>query len=88
MDRYITLILIYLTFNLPIVIWIVTDQFRGIPYDLDEAARMEGASQFMTMLGAPIGQVRRGSARGAPERHSDAHTTLLRGHGEIGRAHV
>ena len=31
LDRHITLILIYLTFNLPIVIWIVTDQIRGIP---------------------------------------------------------
>jgi len=49
LDRHITLILIYLTFNLPIVIWIVTDQFRGVPYDLDEAARMEGASQFTIM---------------------------------------
>mgnify|MGYP001826765285 CR=1 FL=1 len=50
LDKHITLILIYLTFNLPIVIWIVTDQFRGIPYDLDEAARLEGASQFTIMM--------------------------------------
>jgi len=49
LDRHITLILIYLTFNLPIVIWIVTDQFRGVPHDLDEAARLEGASQFTIM---------------------------------------
>ncbi len=49
LDKHITLILIYLTFNLPIVIWIVTDQFRGIPYDLDEAARLEGSSQFRIM---------------------------------------
>ena len=49
LDRHITLILIYLTFNLPIVIWIVTDQFRGIPYDLDEAAKLEGASQLTIM---------------------------------------
>ena len=49
LDKHITLILIYLTFNLPIVIWIVTDQFRGIPIDLDEAARLEGASQFTIM---------------------------------------
>ncbi|MGS4946518.1 carbohydrate ABC transporter permease [Meridianimarinicoccus sp. RP-17] len=49
LDKHITLILIYLTFNLPIVIWIVTDQFRGIPYELDEAARMEGATQFTIM---------------------------------------
>jgi len=50
LDKHITLVLIYLTFNLPIVIWIVTDQFRGIPYDLDEAARLEGASQSTIML--------------------------------------
>ena len=49
LDKHLTLILIYLTFNLPIVIWIVTDQFRGVPYDLDEAARLEGASQFRIM---------------------------------------
>lgn len=49
LDKHVTLVLIYLTFNLPIVIWIVTDQFRGIPYELDEAARLEGASQFTIM---------------------------------------
>ena len=49
LDQHITLILIYLTFNLPIVIWIVTDQFRGIPVELDESARMEGASHFTIM---------------------------------------
>ncbi|MCY4196242.1 MAG: carbohydrate ABC transporter permease [Rhodobacteraceae bacterium] len=56
LDRHITLILIYLTFNLPIVIWIVTDQIRGIPFELDEAARLEGASQFtiMTRICLPL----------------------------------
>ncbi len=46
LDTHIVLILIYLTFNLPIVIWICTDQFRAIPTDLDEAAALEGASQW------------------------------------------
>jgi multiple sugar transport system permease protein len=45
-DTHIALILMYLTFCLPIVIWICTDQFRSIPYDLDEAASLEGASQW------------------------------------------
>lgn len=44
-DTHLALILMYLTFTLPIVIWICTDQFRAIPYDLDEAALLEGASQ-------------------------------------------
>lgn len=46
LDTHITLILIYLTFNLPIVIWICTDQFRSIPREIDEAAVLEGASQW------------------------------------------
>jgi multiple sugar transport system permease protein len=46
LDSYIVLILIYLTFNLPIVVWICTDQFRSIPPDLEQAARLEGANQF------------------------------------------
>ena len=46
LDRHITLILIYLTFNLPIVVWICTDQFRSIPREIDEAALLEGASQW------------------------------------------
>jgi multiple sugar transport system permease protein len=45
-DTHIALILMYLTFTLPIVIWICTDQFRSIPYDLDEAAMLEGAGQW------------------------------------------
>ena len=46
LDTHLVLILIYLTFNLPIVIWICTDQFRSIPRDLNEAAALEGASEF------------------------------------------
>ncbi len=45
-DTHLALILMYLTFTLPIVIWICTDQFRSIPKELDEAAMLEGASQF------------------------------------------
>jgi multiple sugar transport system permease protein len=45
-DTHLALILMYLTFTLPIVIWLCTDQFRAIPKELDEAALLEGASQW------------------------------------------
>jgi len=47
LDTHLVLVLIYLTFNLPIVIWICTDQFRSIPHEIEQAARLDGASQFM-----------------------------------------
>jgi multiple sugar transport system permease protein len=46
LNTRVVLVLIYLTFNLPIVVWICTDQFRSIPPDLEQSARLEGASQF------------------------------------------
>jgi multiple sugar transport system permease protein len=47
LNTHLVLILIYLTFTLPIVVWICTDQFRSIPRDLEQSARLEGASQFL-----------------------------------------
>jgi multiple sugar transport system permease protein len=46
LDTHIVLILVYLTFNLPIVVWICTDQFRSVPSELEQAARLDGANQF------------------------------------------
>lgn len=46
LNTRLVLVLIYLTFTLPIVVWICTDQFRSIPSDLEQSARLEGADQF------------------------------------------
>ena len=46
LDTQLVLILIYLTFNVPIVVWICPDQFRNIPKELDEAATLEGYNSF------------------------------------------
>ncbi len=43
-DTYWILVLVYLTFTTPIVVWICTDQFRTIPRELDEAALLDGAT--------------------------------------------
>ena len=56
LDTQIALILIYLTFNVPIVIWICADQFRNIPKELDEAATLEGYNSFAIFwrIGLPL----------------------------------
>ena len=50
------LILIYLTFYVPIVVWICADQFRNIPKELDEAATLEGYNSFAIFwrVGLPL----------------------------------
>ncbi len=50
LDTPLVLILIYLTFNIPIVVWICSDQFRSIPKELDEAAMLEGYGPFRIFL--------------------------------------
>ena len=50
LDTTWALILIYLTFNVPIVVWICADQFRNIPKELDEAATLEGYSSSAIFL--------------------------------------
>jgi multiple sugar transport system permease protein len=46
LDTHLVLVLIYLSFCLPIVVWICTDQFRSIPPDLEQAARLDNANQW------------------------------------------
>jgi multiple sugar transport system permease protein len=43
-DTRLGLILVYLTFNVPLVVWLCVDQFRVIPKELDEAAMVDGAN--------------------------------------------
>jgi multiple sugar transport system permease protein len=44
------LILVYTLMVLPIVIWIMRDQFGTIPIELEEAARVDGATVWGTFL--------------------------------------
>jgi multiple sugar transport system permease protein len=45
-DRGITLAIVYLSFNLPFVVWILMGFFESIPADLEEAAQVDGATPF------------------------------------------
>jgi multiple sugar transport system permease protein len=49
MDTRTGLILIYMTFNLPLVIWMMQPFFDAVPASLEEAALMDGAS-FSTVF--------------------------------------
>jgi len=44
------LMLIYLTFNVPLVIWLCLDQFRSIPTEIDEQAKVDGCNLFQTFF--------------------------------------
>ena len=50
LDTLAALILAYSTFSLPFVVWIMAGYFQGVPRELEEAARIDGASQFQAFL--------------------------------------
>jgi multiple sugar transport system permease protein len=47
-DSRLNLILIYLSFNLPVVIWVLRGFFVTLPRELERAARMDGATILQT----------------------------------------
>jgi multiple sugar transport system permease protein len=50
LDTRIGLILVYTIMNLPIVIWIMRDQFDSIPIELEQAALVDGATIWQAFL--------------------------------------
>jgi multiple sugar transport system permease protein len=48
LDRGGTLIGVYLSFNLPFVVWILIGFFQSVPVEIEEAARVDGASPFQS----------------------------------------
>ncbi|ALC80660.1 MULTISPECIES: carbohydrate ABC transporter permease [Bacillus] len=47
-NSYLGLIIPYTTFALPLSIWLLVTFFRKIPFDLEEAARIDGATRMQT----------------------------------------
>lgn len=49
-DLKVGLVLAYLTFTVPFCTWLLIGYFRTIPMELDEAAQIDGANRFQTLL--------------------------------------
>lgn len=50
LDSLTALILAYSTFSMPFVVWIMAGYFQAVPAELEEAARIDGASRFQAFL--------------------------------------
>ncbi|HJZ49323.1 MAG TPA: carbohydrate ABC transporter permease [Roseiflexaceae bacterium] len=50
LDSLAALILAYSTFSMPFVVWIMTGYFQSVPLELEEAARIDGASRFQSFI--------------------------------------
>jgi ABC-type glycerol-3-phosphate transport system permease component len=48
-NTYPGLVLPYLTFAMPLTVWLLTGFFRQLPADLEEAALVDGASRWQTL---------------------------------------
>jgi multiple sugar transport system permease protein len=46
LDSLLALIVTYAATNLPIVVWLMSDYFSGVPAELEEAASVDGASPY------------------------------------------
>jgi len=50
LDSLAALILAYSTFSMPFVVWIMAGYFQSVPAELEEAARIDGASRFQAFV--------------------------------------
>lgn len=47
-DTHVALVLTYSAINLPFVIWLMTGFFEGVPWELEEAAKIDGCGRLAT----------------------------------------
>lgn len=49
-DNPLSLIVVYAAINLPFAVWLMVGFVQGIPYELEEAAHVDGANQFRVLI--------------------------------------
>ena len=50
LDNFVALVAVYLTFTIPFSIWLLKAYFLSIPMDLEDAAMVDGATRFQSMI--------------------------------------
>jgi len=50
LDTRIGLIIVHLIFNVPLIVWTLTPIWASIPHELTEAAKIDGASPFKSLI--------------------------------------
>ena len=50
LDNFVSLIAVYLTFTVPFSIWMLKAYFLSIPMELEDAAMVDGATRFQSMV--------------------------------------
>ena len=50
LDTYPALVIAYLTFTIPVAVWFMRGFLSAIPYELEEAAQLDGASRLQAFL--------------------------------------
>jgi len=55
-NSHVGLVVVYVVWALPFILWMLMSYIRGIPHDLEEAATVDGASRFQILVGiiAPL----------------------------------
>lgn len=56
LDTYYALVVTYLTFSLPLYVWLTVESFRSVPQEVEEAAALDGCTLFQvfTKISVPI----------------------------------
>ncbi|HKJ94509.1 MAG TPA: carbohydrate ABC transporter permease, partial [Gammaproteobacteria bacterium] len=61
-NNLLVLILVYQVFVVPLIVWLMVDQFRSVPIALEEAALLDGLSRFGVFLRISLPLVKPGMA--------------------------
>lgn len=65
LDTYPALVLVYLTVTLPFSTWLMAGYFRGLPVELEEAARIDGCNRIQALWRVVLPSARPGIATSA-----------------------